>query len=219
MSVGIRPGMTGGVDEAPRRRWARRWSIGHLAVAVAAILAFVANVAFLQSRDDAVAVVVAARTIEAGQTVGPGDFTTARLGADAGILANLMTSPEEADGRVARRTLAEGELVGASDLLEGAAPGGLTSMSVPIDPAHAAGGTVRVGDRVDVIDIDDAGVASYVVRDVAVLAVDGSSQGALSGVGGGHLVLGVEGDQVLALAEAIDDGEIDVVVTTGAGDG
>jgi Flp pilus assembly protein CpaB len=219
MSVGIRKGGAGGGEEPSRRRALHRWSIGHLAVAVAAILAFVANLAFLRSRDDATAVVAAARPIQAGQVVERGDLTTTMLRADAGILATLLSSPDGLEGRVARRALGEGELVGAGDLLSGPAPGGLASMAVPIDPAHAAGGVIRVGDRVDVVDVDDEGVAGFVVRDVPVLAVSDSPTGALAGVGREHLVLGLEAEEVLALAAAIADGEVDVIVTTGSADG
>lgn len=218
MSVGVRPGGSGGVEEASRRRSLRRWSIGHVAVAVAAILAFVANLAFLRSRDDAVAVVAAARPIEAGEVVDGEDLTTTMLRADAGVLATLLTSPEGMEGRIARRALAEGELVGSGDLLSGAAPDGLASMSIPIDPARAAGGVIRVGDRVDVVDVGDDGVAGYVVRDVPVLEV-ASSGGALAGAGRDHVVLGLDADQVLTVAEAISDGEVDVVITTGAAGG
>lgn len=216
MSVGFQ---SGGVEEGPRRRVMRRWSIGHVAVAVAAILAFVANLAFLRSRDDATAVVVTARPIEAGEVIEGDDLSTTMLRADAGLLATLLTSPEGMEGRVARRTLGEGELVGAADFLEGATPDGLASMSIPIDPSHAAGGVIRVGDRVDVVDVDAEGSAGYVVRDVPVLAVSSSGSGALAATGRDHLVLGLDGDQVLAVAEAIADGEVEVVVTTGAAGG
>lgn len=212
----MQPGL-GGIEEGSRRRRMGRWSIGHLAVAVAAILAFVANLAFLRARDDMSTVVVAARPIPAGETVGPGDLATDELRADAAILSTLLTSVEGVDGLVVRRALAAGELVGSADLLSEPAPDGLASMSVPIDDAHAAGGTIRVGDRVDVIDVDGEGAAGYVVRDAPVLAVSDEAAGAFTAAGGGHIVLGLDDDQVLNVAEAIADGEVDVVVTTGAG--
>lgn len=219
MSVGLRTDDGKVAQEAVRRWPLRRWSIGHVAVAVAAMLAFVANLAFLRSRDDATRVVVAARTIEAGEVIGSGALTTTMLRADAGILATLLTSVDSGVGRVARRPLAKGELVGSGDLLSTAAPDGLASMSVPIDPSHAAGGTIRVGDLVDVVDVDDDGTGEYVVRDAPVLAVSDAPTGALAGASRSHVVLGLAEDQVLAVAEAIADGEIDVVITTGLSDG
>lgn len=217
MTVGLPSGVKEGVGETLRTR--RRWpSLGHLAVAVAAILAFVANMAFLRSRDDMTRVVVAARPIQAGETIETADLTTTEVRADAGILATLLTSLEGLEGRVARRSLAPGELVGAADLLTGASPDGLVSMSVPTDKAHAAGGMIRVGDRVDVIDVDDAGKAGFVVRNVPVIAVSSESTGAFVGGDEGYVVLGLERSDTLRLAEAIADGRVDIVVTTGVAD-
>lgn len=218
MSVGLT--REPGVARRPggRRAW-RRPSLGHVAVALAAVLAFVANLAFLRANDDATTVVVAAREIAAGEMVGRGDLTTARMSGDPGVLATLATSLEGLEGRVARRTLMSGELIGVGDLLAEAAPGGLVAMSIPIDPAHASGGLIRAGDRVDVVDVDAEGRAHYVVSDVAVLAVSAERSGALATGGDRHVVLGLSREDVLAVAEAIADGRVDVVVTTGAAGG
>ncbi|SRR5688572_15039558 len=218
MTVGLPSGVKEGVGEAIRSRW-RRPSLGHLAVALAAILAFVANMAFLRSRDDMTPVVVAARPIQAGETVEAEDLTTTEVRADAGIIATLLTSVEGLEGRVARRSLAAGELVGAADLLTAASLGGLASMSVPTDEAHAAGGMIRVGDRVDLIDVDGVGRADFVVRNVPVIAVSSEGSGAFVGSDQGYVVLGLEPSATLAVAEAIADGRVDIVVTTGVGNG
>src|SRR5690606_41330537 len=120
MTVGVNPPSTGTPvqPDRSRHRWGSRWSMGHLAVALAAVLAFVANLAFLRSADDTVAVVTAGRAIEAGDVIGPGDLTTTRIAADAGVLATLLTSLEGMEGREAARRLMAGEQVGAGDLLE-----------------------------------------------------------------------------------------------------
>ena len=197
----------------------RRWSIGHLAVALAALLAFSANLAYLRSLDDGAPLVVAARAITAGTVITAGDLTTASIRADPSILAALVTSVGDGAGRVARRDLAPGELVAAADLLAPAAPHGLRSMAIPIEPAHAAGGRIGVGDRVDVVDVDREGGARYVVRGAPVLAVSEDRSGALSVSSGRHLVLGVTAEQALELAAAIADGKVDVIVSTGADGG
>lgn len=218
MSLGVRH--SAGEAEAPVRRGrVRRFSLGHLAVAVGAVLALVANLAFMQSIDDSVDVVVAARPVAAGEVITAGDLTTVRMRTEAHVLAGLVTSTEGLDGRIARRDLADGELIGQADLLGTAAPGGLSSMAIPIDPAHAAGGIIRVGDRVDVVDVNRDGVAAYVVRDAPVIGISAESGGALAVSGRDHLVLGLDSDQVLAVAAAIADGEVDIVVTTGSGSG
>ena len=170
------------------RRRTRRPSVGHLAVVVAALLAFAANIAYLRSLDDSIPVVVAAVPIEAGRMVHVSELTTISIRADQDLLGNLWTTTEGLDGSVARRSLDAGELVGRRDLLQSVAPGGLRAMALPIDPAHAAGGTIRVGDRVDLVDVDDQGIASFVVRNVEVVEVSAESSGALSGASR-HIVI------------------------------
>lgn len=216
--------MTAGLREEERapvaspRRTRRRFSVGHLAVVLAAVLAFAANLAFLRSVDDSIEVVAAARSLGAGEIVSAGDLRTVALRADASVLSTLLTSVEGLEGRVVRSGLVAGQLVGGGDLLAAAAPDGLRSMAIPVSAQHAAGGTIRPGDRVDIIDVVE-GVASYVVRDAPVLEVSSTSSGALAVSGGDFLVVGLNEAEVLAVAEAISDGKVDVVVTTGAADG
>ena len=206
-------GARGSVE--PAARPIRRLSLGHVAVTVAAILAFVANVAFLRASDASEPVVAATEDLPAGHVIGPSDLTVVDVRADASVLSTLLTSTEGLEGRVVRTPLPAGALVGTSDLLEEAAGDGRRAMAVPVSAPHAAGGTIRVGDRVDVVDVGDIG-AAYVARDLEVVAVSDVSSAALGVASGDHLVLAVDEADVLAVADAIADGEIDVVVTTGA---
>ncbi len=219
VSVGVRREAGAAPDETLNRRVLPRFSLGHLAVALAAILAFVANVTFLRSLDQSVAVAIASRPIAAGEPVSAADLTTTRLRADDEVLEGLVTSMDSLVGGIARRDMATGELIGRADVLDSTAPDGLRSMALPIDPAHAAGGSIRVGDRVDVVDVGDDGRARYVVRNAPVVTVSEQAAGALAGSAGRHIVVGLDEADVLAVAEAIADGDIDVVVSTGATDG
>jgi Flp pilus assembly protein CpaB len=190
-----------------------------VAVAVAAILAFVANVAFLRASDSALTVVASARDLPAGHVLSDDDLTTTEVRADASVLSVLLTTVEGLQGRVVRTPLPQGTLVGRADLLVSATPDGLVSMSVPISPAHAAGGTIRVGDIVSVVDVGPDDEAACVVRGVTVVAVSEPGGGALDVAGSQHVVLGLDESDVLAMAAAIADGSVDVVVTTGSVDG
>jgi Flp pilus assembly protein CpaB len=219
VSVGLSRGDAAGVGTPSGRSRLRRLSVGHLAVGVAAILAFVANLAFLRSQDDTTLVMVAARDVAAGETLTAADLGTARVKAEGDILSSLVTSADALEGKVAARGIVAGTLISAGDVLEGATPDGLASMAIPIDPSHAAGGLIRPGDRVDLVDVTREGGASYVVRDAPVLSISEARTGALAGSGGEHLVIGVTADQVLDVAEAIADGSVDVVVTTGVDGG
>lgn len=215
MSVGIRAGAEAGRRDANGAARIRRPSLGHLAVGLAALLAFVANLAFLRSQSETSPVVALARTVEAGAVITTADLTTVDLAGDESVLAGLVVSTDGLDGLVARRALAAGALLQPGDLLTEAAPGGLRSMAIPVTPAHAAGGTIRLGDTVDVVDVRD-GVAVYVVRNAPVVSVPDTGAAGLVGGSVDHVVIGLDEDQVLAVAAAISDGEVDVVVTTGA---
>jgi Flp pilus assembly protein CpaB len=219
MSVRLSRGDAAGLGNPLGRSRLRPLSVGHLAVGVAAILAFVANLAFLRSQDDTTLVMVAARDVAAGETLTAADIGTARVKAEGDILSALVTSTDALEGKVAARGIVAGTLISASDVLDRATPGGLASMAIPIDPSHAAGGQIRAGDRVDLVDVTREGGASYVIRDAPVLSISEERTGALAGSGGEHLVIGVTADQVLAVAEAIADGSVDVVVTTGVNGG
>jgi hypothetical protein len=87
-------------------------------------------------------------------------------------------------------------------------------MSIPIDVSRAAGGTIAVGDRVDVIAVDD-GVAAFVVVDIEVVSIAADSAGALRS-SDHHLVVAIDANQALALAEAMAAGDINVIRSTGA---
>lgn len=91
-------------------------------------------------------------------------------------------------------------------------------MSIPVPRENAAGGSLGVGDRVDVIDTVD-GVARYVALDVEVTKVSApSSSGGITRGAGREFFVVVQVDalQALAIAEALADGKLNVVRSTGA---
>ena len=199
-----------------RRPW-RRLSAAHLLMVVAAVLAFTVNLLVLRSRDDTVPVVAVAAPVAAGEVVNAAHFKMADVDISPEILANLYRWDEVASltGQVAARALAPGELVGPGALVESAAPSGLRSMSIPLDPARAVGGELVAGDRIDLIRVDEAG-ASYILEDTAVLAVADPDRGGLGVSGDFHLVIAVTREQALAVAAAVDAGSLQVVKSTGA---
>ncbi len=198
-------------------RWPARLSGAHLLVAVAGILAVLANLAVLRSVDDRVPVVVARTDVAAGEVVGPGMFTTALVDVPPEVLAGLVRGSEltTLEGSVVTRSLAASEVLRRSDLVAPAAPGGRLAMSIPVDPARAVGGRLVEGDRVDVVRVAD-GSASFVATNLTVLAVADSDRGALGSPRGFFVVVAVDRDQTLALAETIAAGGFEVVLSTGA---
>ncbi len=98
--------------------------------------------------------------------------------------------------------------------VEPGAPSGLRAMSVPVAVAHAAGGTIATGDRIDVISVSD-GSAAYVVSDIEVIGVSDVDGGSFT-VGEYHIVVAVDAAQALDLAAAIEADSIEIVRSTGA---
>lgn len=201
----------------PRRPWTTRVSRGHLVVLFAGLVAAVTNFAVLRGQLDRVRVLVAAEDLHAGQVV-TGDLVEARTVRVEGPILDALLGPGDVDGArplVAATALEAGTPLRGSDLRPVAAADGKRRMSVPVDPARAAGGAIAVGDRVDVIHVV-AGIARYVVTDARVLEVDRPPDPVpLGGSGGLSLTLEVDAGAALCLSRAIQDGSLDVLVATG----
>jgi hypothetical protein len=88
-------------------------------------------------------------------------------------------------------------------------------MSLPVPVEHAAGGSLVAGDRVDVIAVSD-GVAGFVAVDLEVTSVADGASGAIGTVSSYHLVVNVDSDEALRLAEALAAGPVEIVRATGA---
>jgi Flp pilus assembly protein CpaB len=89
-------------------------------------------------------------------------------------------------------------------------------MSVPVDPAMAVGGRLAAGDRIDVL-FTDHSVASVIVTDAKVLAVDERGRGGIGESSSPFTVtIAVNASESLLVAAAIVDGNISIARTTGA---
>lgn len=203
---------------APTPRSARyRPSLSHIAIAIAALLAFGLNYLALQNRDATSLVAVAAAPIAEGAPFHPESVRLSPLPADFEGLSHLVT--EDAlvglEGWIVARSIAEGEPIGRSDLIRPGAGDGLRTMSIPVPLEHAAGATIVVGDRVDVISI--VGEApEFVATDLEVVGIGDPAQTGLTAAGPYHVVVAVSPDEALALASAIADGSLEVIRSTGA---
>src|SRR4051812_2676449 len=169
------------LPSAPRRR--ARVSRGHVVMALAGVVGVVLSFAVLRQREGETAVLVAAHEIRAGETITRSDFRTTRVTLTPDVLATVAQTHDRRrlQGRIAAFTIAEGELVTTRTLRHRAAPHGLRSMSIPIDPARAVGGRLAAGDRIDVLFAGQQAV-SIIVADAPVLAGDARGGG---GIGGG----------------------------------
>lgn len=200
----------------PKRPLLSRLSLGHVVMILAGLLALLLNLAFLQSGDDVLRVVVASQDLVAGEELHPSSLDVAEVGDVGSISRGLLTESEAQAlfGFRLARSVSEGEPLRASDLRPASQASGLREMSLDVDAVRAVGDRLKPGDLLDVIaTIDDR--ARYVVSGVEVVEVlgEGSSFGGSSGFA---VVVAVTDAQALEVAAAMSAGELDLVRSTGA---
>jgi len=206
-----------GSHQSARRRIGRRLSATHVLIAVVVILAFVLNLLVLQDRSATTLVAVAEERLAAGSVLGPGDLRLVPVDSGFEGLSDLVTEEQipALDGSLLSRSIEPGGLVDGSALLRPGSGSGLRSMSLPVPSEHAAGGALTPGDRVDVISVID-GNAGYIATDLEVVSVAAESSGAIGTISDYHVVVSVEADEALELAQALDRGSLEILRSTGA---
>lgn len=196
----------------------RRLSLTHVLIAVVVILAFVLNLLVLQDRSSTTLVAIADRALTTGS---PLDTSTLRLvpvESNFEGLPSLVTEEQigEMAGWVLARPVAAGEMVQRSAFVQPGSNSGLRSMSLPVPMEHAAGGSLATGDRVDVISVVDDR-ARYVAADLEVISVsDGAASGGIGTISAYHVVVNVDAEEALRLAEALDAGSVEIIRSTGS---
>jgi Flp pilus assembly protein CpaB len=216
------PPARSGSSPAPRRPASRsRLSFGHVITLLTGLLATVLVFSLLRERDASFRVAAAGAEIRAGTTV---ERTGLRL-VDVRVpddVRGRLIDPATLDrfrGWIATRTLEPGELLTRGDLRPPAAPSALRAMSIPVEAAHAVGGSLAAGDRLDVIQVDQGGQASYVVTGAEVLSVNSPDGGVIGATAtSASLTVAVDARQALRLAAAIRGQRFEVVRSTGASD-
>lgn len=183
-----------------------------LAAALAAVAVLTGLRALAPPTPSLVAVLVAARDLDAGTLLGPDDLTEQEVPA---ALAPIRTVQDPL-GRTTAGPVAAGEVLSETRLAGPAlVRSGSGIVAVPVRlPDAAMAELLHVGDRVDVWAADlqggAAGTASPVALGVQVLALgagasDGpgaSSVSSVTGLPGGLVVLGAESGDVAALTQA-----------------
>ena len=195
----------------------RRPSMSYLLIALAALLAFGLNYLALQNRDATTLVALAEAPIAEGTPFSTDLVRLVPLPTDFEGMSHLLAEDDLSlrRGWIVSRSIAEGELVNRAILIQPGAASGLRTMSIPVPVEHAAGATLVVGDRVDVISMVDERPA-FVASNLEVVSIAETSQGGIGGVGPYHVVVAVTAEEALALAKAIDDGSVEIIRSTGA---
>ena len=170
-----------------------------------------------------VAVYAAAHDLGTGHVLGAADLSPVRVQVEAPALSQMVrVGVRPPVGHVLRAPLREGGIVPAS-ALGGGAPVG-RELTVAVTPEHALGGSVRAGDRVDVLasfdKSTDAAKTITVAASVPVVDVVradglfGQREGSISA-----LTVRVDPDDAVFVVFALRNAEIDIVRSTRAADG
>jgi Flp pilus assembly protein CpaB len=190
-----------------------RLVVGLLLVA----LSVLGGLRLASSADDTVAVYAASRDLPADHVLTRDDVRVTRVGASDTVLDGLVAVRHAPPiGRVLRFPVSDGGLLAAANVGAARAVADGREITVPISADHALGGALAPGDRVDVLGSFDKGTELAKTLTVAKSAqvVDVVSSDGLFGQRDGELsaiTLSVEPDDVVLVAFALRNGEIDVV--------
>jgi Flp pilus assembly protein CpaB len=216
----VAPASNPGPAPAPRRPASRsRLSFGHVVTLLTGLLATVLVFSVLRERDASFRAATAGAEIRAGTTVEATALRMVDVRVPDGVRGRLIdpASLGRFRGWIATRTLQPGELLSRGDLRPPAAPSALRAMSIPVEAAHAVGGALAAGDRLDVIQVDESGQARYVVSGAEVLAVNRPDSGVIgAAASSSSLTVAVDPRQALRLAAAIRSQRFEIVRSTGA---
>jgi Flp pilus assembly protein CpaB len=203
----------------PRRRVGSRLSLPHLVTLLAGLLAMLLVLAVLRGGEVTYRVAVATHEIPGGTPLAGSALRFVDLRAPGAVREQLIAPDAVAGlrGWIATRAIRPGDLVTRGDFRPPGAVARQRAMSVPVDPAHAVGGALEAGDRVDVVRVLDNGQAVFVVAGSQVLNVNRPDPSAIGPAGAYSLTLAVSSQDALRLAAAIRSEKFEVVRSTGAG--
>jgi len=161
--------------------------------------------------------VVASGEIAVGEPLELSDLAVAAVDLPPELAGRAFDDPEALVGAVALAPLSRYDLVLASHVAEGRGAVDHEELSFAIDASRAVGGTLRRGDRVDVVAAyrDGDGLAEVIATDVEVLDA-GEADTTIGTAGDLTLTVGVaDRAAVLAVAHAVSNAELLLVRTTG----
>lgn len=223
--AGARPDDTGTPSRAPndaalsRRRRALptgRAAAGGLLIGLAVLGVLTAWMA--ADRGPATQFAVVTHDVRAGERIDPGDVELRAMELPPELTTRAFVDLTELEGATTLTPLAAGELVQASAVIDlgDTSPG--RELSFPIESDLALAGTLRPGERVDVLaTIGSGGDARTEIVAARVPVIDVAGGGDDLGTGLTVVTVGVRSDEeAIALAHAIRSGELVLVRATGS---
>ncbi len=209
----LQPSSSAGV-KVFRRSPFSRVSAGHVVMIMAGLLALLLNVLLLRSRGETVEVLVASHAISAGSRLVADDLSPVSV-ESGGPFVNRVLTEESADpllGYVVVRDIAAGAPLISDDLRAPAFAENERAMSIPISSDHAVGAGLYVGDRVDVIAVEE-GSSRFV--GTAIEVIDVRFGGGRTSGDDLEVVVVVSPTEALAIAGALDGSAVHLIRSTG----
>lgn len=194
--------------------------VGGLLVAGAVLGTFVASG---RGEREADTVLVAARDLRLGESLGPADVESRPATLPADARSFVLSDPASLEGAVALAPLRAGELVQRSAVLAAASPGeaGRHEYALPVERERALDGELVPGERVDVLATYGTGEGAFTVTTASGAAVIDVRSSSRSFAEGDRLVVLLavrDGAQVIETAHASVAATVTLVRATRAGD-
>lgn len=179
------------------------------------IVGILATSGLVRQAKERTPVLVATRQLEAGETLRSEDMRVAELGLGSGVaiisaheldavVGQVLTAPLEAGQVLAPGAVASGQSLAA----------GQVAVSVAVAPSHAAGGSLRAGDRVMLLGTTEpdrpTARTTVLLSEVEVIAV-----GREDGPGADPnltVTLAVSADDASSVVQAANSGVLDLVL-------
>lgn len=160
-------------------------------------------------------VLIAARSLEPGHTIEKSDLRVAEIGLSSRIASLSANELEAVEGSVLIAPLEAGQVMTPGAVAAGPAlSAGQVAISVGVAPQHAAGGSLRSRDRVQLLATEDpdrpTARTSLLLSDVEVITVyqeQGPAADPLLTV-----TLAVSSDDATAVAQAANSGVLDLAL-------
>ncbi|MGQ0618169.1 MAG: RcpC/CpaB family pilus assembly protein [Acidimicrobiia bacterium] len=193
--------------------------VGGFLVTVAAVSAFA--VASRTGDGPSRRYVVAARDVAIGTTLTPPDLALMPAELPEGAAERAYAEVTAAAGRVTVAPLRAGDLVRGPALVGAAEVAPAAHLSVPISRSHAFGGAVDPGERLDVVATygPGGGQTAVVAHAARVIRVDAADGAPLAGSDALVLVVSVDPDEALVLADAAQNAKLSLVRPVGTATG
>jgi Flp pilus assembly protein CpaB len=189
--------------------------VGAFLIAVAVVGVFGAYLSATAEPDSAYA--VAAEALDPGAVITEGDIRLVRMNLPPEVRARSIVDIQALLGATVLHALRPGELVRSGDVIRTGGEPGTRELSFAVEGSRALGERIAPGERIDVLATYGSGEQAYsvvVVADTPVLRANPTGSG-LAGEGRVELTVALDrAEDALALAHAVDVGQITVVRAT-----